>query len=208
MSGAAVFVDKDGTLVTNVPYNVDPARLRFEPQALAALRDLSRAGFSIVVVSNQSGLARGLFTWPQLLRLREALERRLINEGGVVLRGFYVCPHAPDAQGQPTCDCRKPAPTLLRRAAQRLDLDLARSWMVGDTLDDVEAGRRAGCRAILYDSGGETVWRDGPERRPHARHTRWSEVARTILADARRGRPPTGQTRAATQEGPAWQRVG
>jgi D-glycero-D-manno-heptose 1,7-bisphosphate phosphatase len=207
MSRAAVFVDKDGTLVTNVPYNVDPARLRFEPEALAALRALVRAGFDIVIVSNQSGLARGLFTWPQFLVLRHALERRLIEEAGVVLRGFYICPHAPDAQGQPTCECRKPAPALLRRAAQRLDLDLSRSWMVGDTLDDVQAGRRAGCRTVLYDSGGETLWRDGPERRPHARLTRWSEVALTILAEARRPQPPSRPV-SPSRGRPMWQRVG
>ncbi len=207
MSRAAVFVDKDGTLVTNVPYNVDPARLRFEPQALVALKALVAAGFEIVIVSNQSGLGRGLFDWPQFLRLRQALERRLVEEAGVVLRGFYICPHAPDAQGQATCDCRKPAPTLLRRAAQRLDLDLSRSWMVGDTLDDVEAGRRAGCRTVLYDSGGETLWRDGPERRPHARHTRWGDVALTILAEARSGRPRTRRA-VALHGGPSWSGAG
>ncbi|HSX95189.1 MAG TPA: HAD family hydrolase [Hydrogenophaga sp.] len=206
MSHAAVFVDKDGTLVTNVPYNVDPAQLRFEPGALAALARLVSVGLEIVIISNQSGLGRGLFTWPQFLDLRQALERRLRDEAGVALRGFYICPHAPDAQGQATCDCRKPAPTLLLRAAQRLDLDLSRSWMVGDTLDDVEAGRRAGCRTILYDSGGETLWRDAPERRPHARRTHWSEVAATILADAWRERPSAGHTRAPRPA--AWQRAG
>lgn len=179
----AVFVDKDGTLVENVPYNVDPALLRFQPGAREALAALSAQGFAIAVVSNQSGVARGYFSSEDLARVCRALQHRLRQEAGVDLIAFAYCPHAPDAG----CACRKPRPGMLLDAAWRHGLDLQRSWMVGDTLDDVEAGRRSGCRSILYDSGGETEWRDGPWRRPHARVSEWDEAAHLMLWAATHG---------------------
>ena len=179
---AAVFIDKDGTLIENVPYNVDPQQLRFMPHAPAALAALSEAGYALVVVTNQSGLARGLFTRAQFVALQAALERGLAEQAGVVLTDLVLCPHAPGADGRPACLCRKPSPGLLLRAALRHRIDLSRSWIVGDTLDDVEAGRRAGCRGILFDSGGETLWRRSPLRTPHALCTDWRDVTRVILA--------------------------
>lgn len=183
---AAVFVDKDGTLVDNVPYNVDPALLRFRPGAPQAMAALSRRGFDIVIVTNQSGLARGLFTLDELLTLRDALYQRLLDASGVRLRGFLFCPHGVDADGQPLCLCRKPLPGMLHEARDMYGIDLQRSWMIGDTLDDVQAGHHAGCRSILYDSGGETLWRAGPGREPFARTTDWSAVEAIIARD----RPP------------------
>lgn len=163
----AVFLDKDGTLVENVPYNVDPARIRLMPGAAEGVAALHAAGFVLVVVSNQPGVGLGLFDAaalePVRLRLRDLLER-----AGARLAGFYFCPHAAGPGGRPACGCRKPAPGLLLRAARDLHLDLASSWMVGDILDDVEAGRAAGCRAVLLDNGGETEWRLSPSRTPHA----------------------------------------
>jgi D-glycero-D-manno-heptose 1,7-bisphosphate phosphatase len=178
---AAVFIDKDGTLIENVPYNVDPQQLRFMPHALSALAALQDAGYALVIATNQSGLARGLFTRAQFAQLQAALEQQL-QQAGVVLTDLVLCPHAPDGLGRPACLCRKPSPGLLLRAALRHGIDLSRSWIVGDTLDDVEAGRRAGCRAILFDSGGETVWRRSPLRTPQARCTDWRDVAELILA--------------------------
>lgn len=181
MNRPAVFLDKDGTLLVDVPYNADPALVRWQPGACEALASLQQAGYALVVVSNQSGLARGRFSAAQFERLRASIARRLSAEAGVRLTDFVFCPHAPRADGSPACVCRKPQPLMLRHAAAEHGLDLKRSWMVGDTLDDVEAGRRAGCRTILYDSGGETLWQTGPERTPHARQRHWAEVARTIL---------------------------
>lgn len=164
----AVFLDKDGTLVENVPYNVDPDRIVFTPGATEALRRLAEAGFALVVASNQPGIARGYVTPADVERVRRHIEQRLAD-AGVHLGGYYVCPHHPDGS-LPTyavqCGCRKPRPGLLARAAFELDIDLTDSWMVGDILDDVEAGRRAGCRSVLVDRGGETEWRDGPFRLP------------------------------------------
>lgn len=181
MSSPAVFVDKDGTLIHNVPYNADPALLRFMPGAFEALAALAQAGYALIVVTNQAGLALGHFTRAQFVHLQAALQARLLTEAGVALRDMVVCPHAPDAQGAPACLCRKPAPGMLTRAALSHRIDLARSWMVGDTLDDVEAGHRAGCRALLLDSGGETVWRRSPLRTPDAICADWRSVAQHIL---------------------------
>ena len=168
----AVFLDKDGTLVRNVPYNVDPAKVELTPHATRALRELSRAGFRLLVVSNQPGLAHGYFAEDRLHVLHAHL-RSLLPE----LSEFYYCPHGPDED----CACRKPACGLLLRAAYRHGIDLARSWMVGDILDDVEAGRRAGCRTVLVDNGNETEWQRGPLRKPHFVARDLGEAANAIL---------------------------
>jgi histidinol-phosphate phosphatase family protein len=170
--GKAVFLDKDGTLVEDVPYNVDPARVVAAPHAAAALASLSRAGYRLIVVSNQPGVAYGRFPEAGLEALYRHL-RALIP----ALEAFYYCPHAPE-EG---CACRKPACGLLLRAAYRHGIDLARSWMVGDILDDVEAGRRAGCRTVLLDNGNETEWRRGALREPHFVARDLREAAAAIL---------------------------
>ncbi len=186
---AFVFLDKDGTLVENVPYNVDPARMRLGRGAAEGLAALHAAGYGLAVVSNQSGVARGFFPESALAGVWRRLQE-LFAEAGVPLAGFYWCPHHPEgsvAAYAVTCDCRKPAPGLVRRAAAELRADLSASWAVGDILDDVEAGRRAGCRTVLLDSGGETVWARGPERRPHVTASDLADAARRILAEDARG---------------------
>lgn len=133
-------------------------------------------------MTDQSGLAHGRFTRGEFARLQQALQARLRDEAGVVLDDLAVCPHAPDAQGRPACLCRKPAPGQLLRMAQRHGIDLAASWMVGDTLDDVEAGHRAGAQGLLLDCGGETVWRRSPMREPDAVWRDWPAVAEHLAA--------------------------
>ena len=180
----AVFIDKDGTLVVDVPYNVDPARVEFTPHAVEALRLLDRAGYALFVVTNQPGLAAGRFSRSEFARLQRALIDRIQNEAGVALAGFYTCPHAPAPRAALACLCRKPAPGMLRQAARAHRIDLARSWMIGDILDDVEAGRRAGCRSVLLDVGNETVWRRSPLREPDHRALDLFEAAQHIVATA------------------------
>lgn len=177
----AVFIDKDGTLVENVPYNADPARLVFMPGALAALAALAEAGYALVIVTNQSGLALGRFSAAQWQRLQAVLHDRLRSEAGVELAALLYCPHAPGPRREPRCACRKPNPGMLLSAARSQRLDLVRSWMVGDTLDDVEAGRRAGCRTVLLDSGGETEWQTSPLRTPQVLAQDWNEVLDALL---------------------------
>lgn len=184
---AAVFIDKDGTLVHDVPYNVDPGRIRLREDAGSALAALQAAGYALVLVSNQSGVARELFDEADLETVWQALQERLAARG-VCLDGIYYCPHHPEGshpRHRRPCECRKPRPGLLLRAAADLGLDLAGSWMIGDILDDVEAGRRAGCRAVFLDVGSETEWEAGPWRAPHFVARSLAEAAAHITAERR-----------------------
>ncbi|MBW3570398.1 MAG: HAD family hydrolase [Gemmatimonadetes bacterium] len=181
---SAVFLDKDGTLVQNVPYNVDPARIRLAPGAAEALRMLADAGFRLFVVSNQSGVARGYFG-EEALGPVEARIREMLSAEGARVDAFAWCPHHPQgtvAAYARACDCRKPAPGMITALAAAHGIDLSRSWMVGDILDDVEAGRRAGCRTVLVDSGGETEWVPGAHREPDHVVGDLAAAARAILA--------------------------
>jgi len=162
-------LDKDGTLIRDVAYNVNPSRIRLLPGAAEGLRRLHRAGYLLIVVTNQSGVARGLFSEAALGGVAQRL-RQLLAQAGVPLAGFYYCPHHPEGsvpEYAVECACRKPEPGLVARAARDHGLDLARCWLIGDILNDVEAGNRAGCRTILLDNGGETEWVPGPNRLPH-----------------------------------------
>ncbi|MBV9356048.1 MAG: HAD family hydrolase [Chloroflexi bacterium] len=160
MPGRAVFLDKDGTLVENVPYNVALDRVRLVDGARQALAEMRSAGYELIVASNQSGVVRGLCSEQDVRRVARYLGS-LLATAGTPLGGFYFCPHL-------RCAGRKPAPGMLHQAAIDHRLDLRSCWFVGDILDDVEAGSRAGCRTILVDNGGETEWRRGPFREPAA----------------------------------------
>ncbi len=187
MSTRAVFLDKDGTLIEDVPYNVRPELIRLMPGSDAGLRDLHAAGYRLVIVSNQSGVARGYFR-EEALQEVEARLRELLAERGITLAGFYWCPHHPEGRVPGygvTCLCRKPAPGLLWKAADDHGFDLSRSWLVGDILNDVEAGRRAGCRTVLLDNGHETEWLRTPLREPHYTAADLNGAARIILSEPR-----------------------
>jgi histidinol-phosphate phosphatase family protein len=147
----AVFLDRDGTIITSVHYLTDPEAVVLLPGAAAAIRDLRAAGYACVVVSNQSAIGRGYMTVDRLREVHAALCRQLAAEGAE-LDGFYFCPVAPSADGDRTTvehPDRKPAPGMLLRASADLGLDLARSWMVGDLVSDALAGHNAGCRGSL-----------------------------------------------------------
>lgn len=168
MSSKAVFLDKDGTLVEDVPYNVDPDLIRLEEGAYESLGLLRDAGYKLIVVTNQSGIARGLFEENDLQDVSSRL-CELISPAGVNLTGFYYCPHHPQGKVDKyavDCYCRKPNPGMLYRAALEHDIDLAESWLVGDILHDIEAGNRAGCRTVLINNHHETEWDLTPVRQP------------------------------------------
>jgi histidinol-phosphate phosphatase family protein len=176
----AVLFDKDGTLIRDVPYNVDPSLIELAPGAAAALVALQAAGYRIGIVTNQSGVARGYFDEASVALLGLAL-RETFERAGVEIECFLFCPHHPDGAVEDygiECDCRKPKPGLVRRALATLDADPAESWFVGDILNDVEAGSRAGCRTVMLDVGNESEWRRGPYRTPDV-------VAPDLLAAAR-----------------------
>ncbi|HJU06216.1 MAG TPA: HAD family hydrolase [Nitrospiraceae bacterium] len=164
----AVFLDKDGTLIEDVPYNCDLTRIKLLPGAVEGLQALHAAGYALVVISNQAGVAHGFLT-EQFLAAVETRLRALLSAAGVPLDGFFYCPHHPDGampKYAVRCTCRKPKPGLILRAASQLKIDPTRSWMVGDILHDVEAGRGAGCRTVLIDNGNETEWQVSDMRWP------------------------------------------
>ena len=164
----AVFLDKDGTLVNDVPYNVDPDRVTLSPNAIEGLRLFSRLGYTLLVVSNQAGVARGFFPESALEAVWRRIDQLLAAED-IQLDGYYYCPHHIEGtvgEYAQACDCRKPLPGMLLQAAVEHDIDLEASWMVGDILHDMEAGKRAGCRTILIDNGNETEWDLTPARIP------------------------------------------
>lgn len=184
MSIKAVFLDKDGTLIEDVPYNVDPERIQLTQGAVEGLQLLDAAGYQLIVITNQSGVARGYFPESALVAV-EVRSRQLLAEIGVSLAGFYYCPHHPDGVVQElaiTCSCRKPEPGMLLYAADKHGIDIQESWFVGDILNDVEAGRRAGCRTILIDNGNETEWQLSPERSPHYIATDLTQAAQVITS--------------------------
>jgi D-glycero-D-manno-heptose 1,7-bisphosphate phosphatase len=155
MGRPAVFLDRDGTIVREVEYLRSPRELRLLPHAGEAIRRLNEAGFAVVVVTNQSGIARGLLTEDDLAEIHAVLRRRLARRGAR-LDAIYSCPHHPAGarrEYRRRCRCRKPAPGMLLRAAEDLDLDLAECCAIGDGERDVEAGRRAGCRTVLVRTG-------------------------------------------------------
>lgn len=164
----AIFLDKDGTLLADVPYNVDPEYMTWAPGARAGVALLGRLGHPLIVISNQPGVALGHFEEPALQGVENQLAAMFRREGAR-LGGFYYCPHHPRgarAEYALSCLCRKPMPGLLTRAAGEHGIDLKSSWFVGDILDDVEAGGRAGCRTVLLANGNETEWVRGPWRTP------------------------------------------
>jgi D-glycero-D-manno-heptose 1,7-bisphosphate phosphatase len=161
----ALLLDRDGTLVADAGYLADPAGLRLLPGVAAALGRAQAAGYRLIVVSNQSGIARGLVSEEQVAAVHRALSARL-RRRGVALDGIYVCPHHPEVGPPPyraDCTCRKPRPGLLLRAGEEHGLDLARSFMVGDRDCDVEAGRAAGCRTVLLARPGDAPPASAPD---------------------------------------------
>ena len=157
MSGRrAVFFDRDGTLIDDVRYIADPARVALRPTAARALRRLNEAGWLVVVVTNQSGIARGLLTEDDYRRVQHRLDQLLAADGARV-DASYHCPHLPEITGP--CACRTPGVALFEQAAAEHDIDLARSAYVGDRLRDVEPALRFGGLGVLVPSR-DTPWLD------------------------------------------------
>jgi D-glycero-D-manno-heptose 1,7-bisphosphate phosphatase len=151
----AVFLDRDGTLIEEVGYLDRLDDIAFFPDSVDAVRLLNRAGFTVVVVTNQSGVARGLYDERFVAAAHERISK-VLERGGAAVDAFYYCPHHPEAvvdAYRQVCDCRKPKPGLLRRAAADHDLDLRRSFVVGDRGDDLQAGLAVGASSVLVRTG-------------------------------------------------------
>jgi D-glycero-D-manno-heptose 1,7-bisphosphate phosphatase len=151
----AVFLDRDGTVLEEAGYLDRLERVALFPYAVDAIRLLNRAGFAVAIVTNQSGVGRGMYSEDFVGRVHELIAGR-VAEGGARVDGYYYCPHHPAAEVakyRSDCDCRKPKPGMLRRAAAELDLDLSRSFTIGDKWSDVQLAAAAGAKGILVRTG-------------------------------------------------------
>lgn len=182
----AVFLDRDGTINVERDYLADPAELELIPGSAEAIRELNTAGFPVIVVTNQSGIARGMFDEERLAQITKRLDE-LLSAQGASLAASYYCPHHPDYGGeryQRDCACRKPRSGMLEQAAREHGLDLASSWIVGDSLRDLEAGAAVGAHGILVSTGkGSAQYAAARERHAVPEHyvPDLSAAARVIL---------------------------
>jgi D-glycero-D-manno-heptose 1,7-bisphosphate phosphatase len=154
MAGKAVFLDRDNTVMEDPGYIGDPKVVKLLPGVELALKSLSQCGYKLVVVTNQSGIARGLLTEQTLDKIHAELRRQL-SQRGAHLDAIYYCPFHPEGtieEYAKESDLRKPQPGMLQLGAKELDIDLSQSWMVGDSARDIEAGQRAGCKTIRVRS--------------------------------------------------------
>lgn len=161
----AVFLDRDGTLLEEGNYVDRLDRLVFFPYSIDSVRALNRAGFAVVVVTNQSGVARGMYTETFVRESHQHIDQKL-TAAGARIDGYYYCPHHPQGSVKPlrrNCECRKPKPGQLQQAAAELHLDLPTSFIVGDRWKDIEAGEAVGARGILVRTG---YGRDDESARP------------------------------------------
>ena len=152
----AVFLDRDGVLIEDVHLLTRPDQLRVLPGVPEALSELSKADFKLLVVSNQPVIARGLVSESDVGMVHQELAKMIVELKGPVLHQFYFCPHHPNATlpaYRQDCDCRKPKPGLLFRAAREWNVDLKASFLVGDRITDIIAGAKAGCRTVLVQTG-------------------------------------------------------
>ncbi|MDQ0637847.1 D-glycero-D-manno-heptose 1,7-bisphosphate phosphatase [Pedobacter sp. W3I1] len=180
----AVFLDKDGTLIPDIPYNADPDLISLETGVGETLAQLAEY-FQLIVITNQAGIAFGRFTEKDLIGVEKRIAD-LLQHYGVRLSGFYYCPHHPQGSSAPyakSCTCRKPGPGLIIKAAGEHSLSLSDSWMIGDILNDVQAGKAAGCKSILIDNGNETEWdfMASPERIPDYISKDFADAGKYIL---------------------------
>lgn len=151
----AVFLDRDGTIIEDIGYIRQPDQIKFLPGSIEAIKQLHQAGYKVVVITNQAGVARGLMSENIIQTIDKLIHRAILN-GGTHLDAIYYCPHHPEHGAYPyrqECECRKPHPGLIKKAEKDLNLDLKRSFMVGDKGTDIQAGQRAGIKTVFVLTG-------------------------------------------------------
>ena len=173
MANKAVFIDRDGTIAKDVSYCSAPEDFELLSGAARGIKLLNENGFKVIIVTNQSGVARGYFTEETLAKIHEKMKRELAKEGARV-DAIYYCPHHPDDG----CDCRKPKPKMVLQAASDLNIDLSQSYAVGDLDMDIEMGRAAGCKTILI---GNPVVAKNKKARPDITASNILEAVQAIL---------------------------
>jgi len=152
----AIFLDRDGVITQEPPhYTHKLSQLELISKSADAIRLLNENGFVVIVASNQAGIAYGYYREEDAILFNQAMKENLVKEGAYI-DAIYYCPHHPEAKIQRyrvDCDCRKPKPGMLIRAEKELNIDLEQSYIVGDKLSDIEAGKRAGCKTIMVRTG-------------------------------------------------------
>jgi D-glycero-D-manno-heptose 1,7-bisphosphate phosphatase len=151
----AVFLDRDGTIIEDVGYVSTPAQLRFIPGSIESIRMLNDAGYKVIVITNQSGVARGILSEDMLQTIDKIIRKQILSGGGHI-DDIYYCPHHPEHGVYPyrqACECRKPHPGLIKKATAEHALDLSASFLVGDKSSDMETGKHAGIKTILVETG-------------------------------------------------------
>jgi D-glycero-D-manno-heptose 1,7-bisphosphate phosphatase len=179
----AVFLDRDGTIIEDVGYLNTPAEIKFIPGSIAAIKKLKEAGYKVVVITNQAGVARGLITEDMLQTIDKTLHKWILNSG-THLDALYYCPHHAEHGVYPykqACECRKPHPGLLLKAQKDLNIDLAQSFMVGDKATDIEAGQRAGVKTVFVMTGRGEVEKSAMKTPPNHSAADLNQAADWIL---------------------------
>ncbi len=187
MGRRAVFLDRDGTIIREAGYLSDPDGVELLPGSVDAMRRLRAAGFLLVVVTNQSGIARGYYGEKELAEIHRTLDR-MLSERGARIDAYYYCPHHPEHGDVRECDCRKPGTGMADTAARERDIDLKASYFVGDKASDVELGINAGGRTVLVLTGFGEQERgvlDGRGIRPDKVCEGLPEAADWILEDSK-----------------------
>ena len=146
----AIFLDRDGVINKEVNHLSNPAQFEFIPGSIEALKILKQKGFLLIVITNQAGIARGLFSEETLNQIHNKM-RRILNQNKIILDDIFYCPHHPDFTG--ACNCRKPKPGMILKAQRKYNIKLQASFMVGDTLSDIETGIAANCKTVLVLTG-------------------------------------------------------
>ncbi len=180
----AIFIDKDGTLIPDIPYNVDPDLITLQDGVIEGLKLLKAQGYIFIMISNQSGVARGYFEEEALINVKNTIQA-LLQIDQIQFEDFYWSFNHPQGTIEKyavECNFRKPKPGMILQAAEEHQIDLKNSWMIGDILNDVEAGKRAGCQAVLIDNGNETEWVPGEYRTPDYKAKNFFQAA-VFIAD-------------------------
>lgn len=206
MADKTVFLDRDNTIIEDPGYLSDPADVKLLPGADLAIKSLRQGGYKVVVVTNQSGIARGLLTEHRLQEIHAELRRQL-DERGAGVDAIYSCPYLPDApidKYAVDSDLRKPKPGMILQAAEEMNLDLHNSWVIGDRPRDVEAGRRAGCRTIRVRTPASSGGSAGHEDPILADYTvrNLVDAARVVLREGDRAPAEAAQTPPQTRPTP------
>ena len=146
----AIFLDRDGVINKEVSHLSDPEDFEFIPGSIEALKLLKQKDFLLIVITNQAGIARGIFT-EETLKLIHHKMIKILEQNNIKLDDIYYCPHHPEFTGP--CDCRKPKPGMILKAQTKYNIDLTKSFMVGDTLNDIQTGKAAKCKTVLVLTG-------------------------------------------------------